>query len=1107
MKTQSLGITLTAIALLAPFPAGVHAITWSGGTGGTGTSWNDPANWSGGMIPGPAADAYFNVNAGLTAGKVLSLDTPQSVGQIQFYGTTVDCSIGSAGDLISGNTLALVSVVRSGYPGGTQTIAANTVLASDSLWSITGGGVGVTVTGSLSGPGRSLTKTGAGMLTLSGNNSYSGDTAVNDGMLTLGHANALGSSGTIGFGGGTLRLFNTTDLSGRFSQTPGQLYYVDTAGQNVTFATPLTSAGGRLSKSGSGTLTLGVANSYSGTTTVSAGTLTFSGAGSLGSTTADLVMSGGTLDLATASPLTVGTLYITGGATVQNGTLTATDYDFYATGAPSISAVLTGSDVDLTKGGSAVLTLANANSYTGTTTVNGGTLTLNFNAATAPTSDIVHGTSALRLGGGTLTLTGKNSTSLSQTFNGLTLNTGASAFTLSTGNSAGSALLTLGTIACNVGATVNFSQPTGNTTPSASNGYVTSTGNDATGILGAYATVANADWAANNGVNIVAFTGYTTLSGANPPIVDGATSNVRVSNGSSGDVGQAAGTVTVNTLLVNDAAARKVTLASGNTLRLGSLGGILKTGAGALTLGSAGDAGTLTAGGADNTAGELVFQNATTVTNHATLANNGAGAVAVTKAGAGTLALMATSTFTGGLTVNAGTLQLPGGSNPLSTSGSITVNGGTLNLGAAAQTTSGTVSMRGGTLSNGILTMNGAALAAEAGTISAKLDGTAGLYKTTAGTLTLANTVANTFTGTTTIVRGSVVGGSAADVVSINGPLVVGSPDGGPSASYSNSGNNKAFSSSKTLTVYKNGTVNFGGGSQNLNATINILGGYVVGTQIYGNGAIVMTGGTFAGLTYANARTFTINDSPSTARVTASSNMPYTFVVANGDAVVDVLFAGALSGANTLTKSGLGLMEATGMSSHSSGTTISVNGGTLLVNNKYASGTGSGPVTVNAGATLGGAGFIGGVVNHTNANVSVIGASGNLATLWPGSKDAVTGDHVFGTLTVGSVAQTNNVTMGNYSKLKINIGTAGAQDRLTVNGVLNLASAGNSDTLELSVDSDARPGAYVLASATGGITGQFNGSVVGKPSNAQLFYSGTTVELMVPFPPTLVLIR
>jgi len=124
-----------------------------------------------------------------------------------------------------------------------------------------------------------LAKSGAGTLLLYGPNSYSGGTTLNGGALTLGHADAIGASGTISFGGGTLRYSgsNTTDYSARFSNAASQQYKIDTYGETVTLASNLTSSGGSFTKLGSGTVTLTGANTYSGATTVSAGTLLVNG--------------------------------------------------------------------------------------------------------------------------------------------------------------------------------------------------------------------------------------------------------------------------------------------------------------------------------------------------------------------------------------------------------------------------------------------------------------------------------------------------------------------------------------------------------------------------------------------------------------------------------------------------------------------------------------------------------------------------------------------------------------------------------------------------------------------------------------------------------------
>ncbi|NDD15218.1 MAG: hypothetical protein EB072_21940, partial [Betaproteobacteria bacterium] len=110
---------------------------------------------------------------------------------------------------------------------------------------------------------------GNGSVTLTGNNSYSGGTTLKGGSLKLGSANAIGTAGDITFSGGTLQYSasNQTDYSARFSNASSQLYRIDTNSQNVTFASALTSSGGSLTKSGSGTLTLSGNNSYSGGTT------------------------------------------------------------------------------------------------------------------------------------------------------------------------------------------------------------------------------------------------------------------------------------------------------------------------------------------------------------------------------------------------------------------------------------------------------------------------------------------------------------------------------------------------------------------------------------------------------------------------------------------------------------------------------------------------------------------------------------------------------------------------------------------------------------------------------------------------------------------------
>jgi autotransporter-associated beta strand protein len=180
----------------------------------------------------------------------------------------------------TGNTFSGgVTVANGDLFVSTAALANQAVALSSSNSRITfNQGSSGTFAGDISGAGM-LNKTGAGAVTLGGNNSYSGDTTLTDGTLALGSANAIGSSGTISFGGGTLQssASNTTDYSARFSNAANQSYRVDTNGQNVTLASALTSSGGSFTKLGAGSVILGGNNSYSGSTIIDNGDLKVNG--------------------------------------------------------------------------------------------------------------------------------------------------------------------------------------------------------------------------------------------------------------------------------------------------------------------------------------------------------------------------------------------------------------------------------------------------------------------------------------------------------------------------------------------------------------------------------------------------------------------------------------------------------------------------------------------------------------------------------------------------------------------------------------------------------------------------------------------------------------
>jgi autotransporter-associated beta strand protein len=111
------------------------------------------------------------------------------------------------------------------------------------------------------------------------------------------------------------------------------------------------------------------------------------------------------------------------------------------------------------------------------------------------------------------------------------------------------------------------------------------------------------------------------------------------------------------------------------------------------------------------------------------------GALSLVKTGAGTQTLTGSyvGQYTGGLIVNAGLLNYSGGTTP--TCGFI-VNGGTLSLGTSTSRSITSLQMTGGSLSGGTLTATSTAYDLEAGTISVLLGGTVGFNKSTPGTVT-----------------------------------------------------------------------------------------------------------------------------------------------------------------------------------------------------------------------------------------------------------------------------------------------------------------------------------------------------------------------------------
>ncbi|MEX1048899.1 MAG: autotransporter-associated beta strand repeat-containing protein [Akkermansiaceae bacterium] len=184
--------------------------------------------------------------------------------------------------------------------------------------------------------------------------------------------------------------------------SPAVINFNNSAGNAYTINGPFGIAAGTLNKNGNGNTTISAPNTFTGGTTINAGTLTLSGAGTLGGTSNALTAAGGTVNLGGTSQ-TAGPLTITGAATLQNGTLNTSGLvvtnpsGFDAT----ISTNLALGAGTLSKSGEGTLTLSGTTTYTGATTISGGILALGGTATLGSSSAVSLSGGSLDLGGTT----------------------------------------------------------------------------------------------------------------------------------------------------------------------------------------------------------------------------------------------------------------------------------------------------------------------------------------------------------------------------------------------------------------------------------------------------------------------------------------------------------------------------------------------------------------------------------------------------------------------------------------------------------------------------------------------------------------------------------
>ena len=210
----------------------------------------------------------------------------------------------------SGTTTISAGVLQVGSGGTVGTLGSGSVTNNAGL--IFNRSDAITVANDISGTG-TLTKTGAGTMTLTGANTYSGTTTISAGILQVGNG---GTTGTLGSGAITNNAALRINRSDAF-----------TLGQNI-------SGTGTLTQFGAGTTTLTGTNTYSGVTTISAGTLQVGNGGTTGTLGTGAVTNNSILDINRSDALTIGQV-ISGTGSVRQigaGTTTLTGTNTYSGG-------------------------------------------------------------------------------------------------------------------------------------------------------------------------------------------------------------------------------------------------------------------------------------------------------------------------------------------------------------------------------------------------------------------------------------------------------------------------------------------------------------------------------------------------------------------------------------------------------------------------------------------------------------------------------------------------------------------------------------------------------------------------------------------------------
>lgn len=867
-----------------------------------------------------------------------------------------------------------------------------------------------------------IIKNGLGVLTLSGNNTYAGNAAINAGVLTITDLTALPGWNTNGRysveSGATLAVYNAvTDANvvtilGTTNFNAGSAIGFDTTSGNRAYPNVIanTAKGALgLTKLGANTLTISGANTYTGPTLVIAGTLATSAANRIPDASAVTILSGATIILGGAD--TFATLAGAGTLTCGANALTLNSAN-----SAIFSGTITNTAGTFTKTGSGVQTLSGSTTVAANVRLDGGGIissgtflqtaaagSRNFQIALAGGT-----TAALTVSGGTMTVTGlffgeNNGGSATVNVNSGTLQVNGETWQaglLSTLNVNGGNFITSGSFDIGGGSgtttsIVNVISGSMTLGPFLRWGIGSATSTSIINLDGG--TLTSVNWVRNGGTNTFNFNGGTFTTTTNNLTITQPLISCLIKSG--GAIFGNAVTLIFDTVIANAPSVSGNLVMNGTgTLILrqaNTFSGTITINAGSLNFGNGS-----TTGSAGSSSG--ITNNATLTFNRSNTITQGtdfpviSGSGVLIQAGSGTTILNISNGYTGETRINAGTLRL--GQSSAFGSGSIRFNGGIMQYGSGINTD---VSSRIVNNSSAIrIDTNGQ----NVDFASLGSTNTGGLVKTGTGILTMSGS-GNTYTGVNTISVGEMTFSgtyTATNAVNINGsanPIL--NISGNFTQTFTGSG---VRSFQLAVSAGNTGTVNVSG-----SAVVTLNGGMMLGDNNGGNGTFNQTGGTVSTSTSG----------------TWLAGAVCLLNVSGGTFTTPGIECGGGTGAGTVTISGTGTINAGSLIlNRGSGAGVSavlnVNGGTLTT-------TGISHVTTARPATIN---FNGGAFTSLNtmtipSTVSCIVKSGGAVLNPSGGQlnipSALTTDGTGGGLVkqgIGSVSLTGvNTYTGSTSTL------------------------------------------------------------------------------------------